>query len=153
MDPEYIKSMPIKPHDQTSNQLWVDIQLGHESNAELLAQTAKELKNQGWLAIYTRMVRICPWRRPALVQESRKLNTVPNICIFAGCPDVQEKHQFDPRPSPSPDLTLQSLRHRSHPLPCSPIRSGVRTSWHWARQVLHQNSVYGSCLECSQDPE
>jgi transaldolase len=56
MDPEYIKSMPIKPHDQTSNQLWVDIQLGHPSNAELLAQTAKELKDQGWLAIYTRMV-------------------------------------------------------------------------------------------------
>ena len=31
MDPEYIKTLPFKPHDQTSNQLWVDIQLGHES--------------------------------------------------------------------------------------------------------------------------
>lgn len=56
MDPEYIKAMPIKPHDQTSNQLWVDIQLGHPSNADLLAQTARELKDKGWLAIYTRMV-------------------------------------------------------------------------------------------------
>lgn len=56
MDPEYIKGMPIKPHDQTSNQLWVDIQLGHPSNAALLVQTAKELKDKGWLAIYTRMV-------------------------------------------------------------------------------------------------
>ncbi|KUI67411.1 Transaldolase [Cytospora mali] len=55
MDPEYVKNMPIKPHDQTSNQLWVDIQLGHESNAELLRRTARELKDQGWLAIYTRM--------------------------------------------------------------------------------------------------
>lgn len=55
MDPEYIKNMPIKPHDQTSNQLWVDVQLGHESNAELLRETAKELKDKGWLAIYTRM--------------------------------------------------------------------------------------------------
>ena len=45
----------IKFHDQTSNQLWVDIQLGHESNAELLKQVASELKDQGWLAIYTRM--------------------------------------------------------------------------------------------------
>ena len=56
MDPEYIKSMPFKPHDQTSNQLWVDIQLGHPSNADLLAQTAAELKKSGWLAVYTRMV-------------------------------------------------------------------------------------------------
>lgn len=57
MDPEYIKSMqPFKFHDQTSNQLWVDIQLGDESNKDLLAQTAKELKDKGWLAIYTRMV-------------------------------------------------------------------------------------------------
>lgn len=57
MDPEYIKNMPIRPHDQTSNQLWVDIQLGDASNADLLAQTTKELKDAGWLAIYTRMVR------------------------------------------------------------------------------------------------
>jgi transaldolase len=57
MDPEYIKSMApkIKFHDQTSNQLWVDIQLGDASNAELLKQVTAELKDQGWLAIYTRM--------------------------------------------------------------------------------------------------
>lgn len=56
MDPEYIKSMPIVPHDQTSNQLWVDIQLGDASNRDMFLETAKELKNEGWLAIYTRMV-------------------------------------------------------------------------------------------------
>ena len=61
MDPEFIKSMkPFRFHDQTSNQLWVDIQLGHESNRELFLQTAKELKNEGWLAIYTRMVSHIP---------------------------------------------------------------------------------------------
>lgn len=54
MDPEYIKNIPIRPHDQTSNQLWIDIQLGHESNADLVLDAARELKNQGWLAIYTR---------------------------------------------------------------------------------------------------
>ena len=64
MDPEYIKTLPFKPHDQTSNQLWVDIQLGHESNRELLLQTAKELKSEGWLAIYNRMV-----RQPRFVQR------------------------------------------------------------------------------------
>lgn len=56
MDPDYIKSMPIKPHDQTSNQIWLGIQLAHASNAAALKQTAKELAGEGWLAIYSRMV-------------------------------------------------------------------------------------------------
>ncbi|KAI0474361.1 hypothetical protein F4859DRAFT_88314 [Xylaria cf. heliscus] len=54
MEPEYVKNMPVKPHDQTSNQLLVNIELHRPSNAELLQQTAKELKSEGWLAVYTR---------------------------------------------------------------------------------------------------
>jgi transaldolase len=61
MDPEWIKSMAVrhnfKFHDQTSNQIFVDIAIGHGSNQQLLLQTAKELKNEGWLKIYTRVVR------------------------------------------------------------------------------------------------
>lgn len=61
MDPEYIKTMPDKlgllAHDQTSNQLWVDVALRQASNADLLRQTAEELQDQGWLHIYTRAVR------------------------------------------------------------------------------------------------
>ena len=56
MDPTFIRSLPFKPHDQTSNQLWQGIQLSHASNAELLKETAKELAGKGWLAVYTRMV-------------------------------------------------------------------------------------------------
>lgn len=56
MDPDYIKSMPIKPHDQTSNQIWLGIQLAHASNAEVLRQTTKDLAKEGWVAIYSRMV-------------------------------------------------------------------------------------------------
>ncbi|PTB81932.1 aldolase [Trichoderma longibrachiatum ATCC 18648] len=78
MDPEYIKSMPIKPHDQTSNQLWVDIQLGHPSNAELLAQTAKELKDKGWLAIYTRMAVLMCKKNIDLIQGRVLLQTLPS---------------------------------------------------------------------------
>ncbi|KAI0802711.1 hypothetical protein GGR55DRAFT_691978 [Xylaria sp. FL0064] len=55
MDPEYIKNMPIKPHDQTSNQLWVNIELHRPSNAESLKQVAKDRKGEGWLAVYTRI--------------------------------------------------------------------------------------------------
>ncbi|KAF3765373.1 aldolase [Cryphonectria parasitica EP155] len=58
MDAEYIKTMPqrlgLVPHDQTSNQLWVDVELHNEVNAEFLKQTALELKDKGWLHIYTR---------------------------------------------------------------------------------------------------
>ncbi len=56
MDPEYIKNMPITPHDQTSNQHFVDVQLCHPSNKDLLPDVAREVKVQGWIAIYTRAV-------------------------------------------------------------------------------------------------
>lgn len=56
MDPKYVKNMPIKPHDQTSNQLWVNIELHRASKAQLLHQTARDLKDKGWLAVYTRVV-------------------------------------------------------------------------------------------------
>ncbi|KAM0448788.1 hypothetical protein ACHAO4_008261 [Trichoderma viride] len=78
MDPEYIKAMPIKPHDQTSNQLWVDIQLGHPSNAQLLAETAKELQDQGWLAIYTRMAVLMCKKNIDLIQGRVLLQTLPS---------------------------------------------------------------------------
>ncbi|UKZ52974.1 hypothetical protein TrVGV298_006760 [Trichoderma virens] len=78
MDPEYIKAMPIKPHDQTSNQLWVDIQLGHPSNAELLVQTANELKDKGWLAIYTRMAVLMCKKNIDLIQGRVLLQTLPS---------------------------------------------------------------------------
>lgn len=78
MDPEYVKNMPVKPHDQTSNQLWVDIQLGHESNAELLQQTAKELKNAGWLAIYTRMAVLMCKKNIPNIRGRVLLQTLPS---------------------------------------------------------------------------
>jgi hypothetical protein len=56
MDPEFIKSLPMKPYDQTSNQLWMGIQLAHAANRDILEQTARELLCQGWLAVYTKMV-------------------------------------------------------------------------------------------------
>jgi hypothetical protein len=56
MDPEYAKNMAVVPHDLTSNQILVDSQMRQGCNKDLLFQTARELKDQGWLAIYTRMV-------------------------------------------------------------------------------------------------
>lgn len=60
MDAKYIKSIPerlgIKPHDSTSNQLWVDTELYNDANTDLVVQTATELKDKGWLHIYTRVV-------------------------------------------------------------------------------------------------
>ncbi|TDZ15292.1 Transaldolase [Colletotrichum orbiculare MAFF 240422] len=78
MDPEYVKNMPIVPHDQTSNQLWVDIQLGHPSNRELLIETAKELKNEGWLAIYTRMAVLMCKKNINSIRGRVLLQTLPS---------------------------------------------------------------------------
>ncbi|KXH60805.1 transaldolase [Colletotrichum salicis] len=78
MYPEYIKSMPIVPHDQTSNQLWVDIQLGHESNRGLFLETAKQLKNEGWLAIYTRMAVLMCKKNIDSIRGRVLLQTLPS---------------------------------------------------------------------------
>lgn len=58
MDPEYSKSLPIVPHDMTSNQLWVHEQMCNPDNEQLFLDVVKECKSQGWLAIYTRMVSV-----------------------------------------------------------------------------------------------
>ncbi|KAM0332094.1 hypothetical protein ACHAQA_002366 [Verticillium albo-atrum] len=78
MDPEYIKGMPIVPHDQTSNQLWVDIQLGDDSNREMFLETAKELKDQGWLAIYTRMAVLMCKKNINSIKGRVLLQTLPS---------------------------------------------------------------------------
>ncbi|KAH7123491.1 hypothetical protein B0J13DRAFT_511881 [Dactylonectria estremocensis] len=79
MAPEFIKGMaPFHFHDQTSNQLWVDIQLGDDSNREVFIQTAKDLKDQGWLAIYTRMaVHMCK-KNIDMIQGRVLLQTLPS---------------------------------------------------------------------------
>lgn len=56
MDPAFSKSLPIVPHDMTSNQLWVDIQMDHPDNKELFQNAIREYKDKGWLRTYTRIV-------------------------------------------------------------------------------------------------
>ncbi|KAI0179708.1 transaldolase [Hypoxylon sp. FL1284] len=101
MDPEYIKSMlpKIRFHDRTSNQLWADVQLGHESNADLLREVTKELRDQGWLAIYTRMAVLMCRKNVDMIQGRCLLQTLPSktydteatlshapvACAQAGC--------------------------------------------------------------------
>ncbi|KAF2465800.1 aldolase [Lindgomyces ingoldianus] len=55
MDPTYSKNLQIMPNDMTSNNLWVNIQMSHPNNKELFNSSVKELKNEGWLAIYNRI--------------------------------------------------------------------------------------------------
>ena len=56
MDPTFTKSLPIVPHDMTSNQLLVDLQMNHPDNAQLVRNVVEEYKDKGWLAAYTRIV-------------------------------------------------------------------------------------------------
>ncbi|CAK7212292.1 hypothetical protein SCUCBS95973_001414 [Sporothrix curviconia] len=94
MDPDFLVQMQptIRFHDLTSNQNFVDIQMGHPSNAALLRDTAREVQNERtaapdahgskethplWLAIYTRMaVRMCK-KVVDLIQGRVLLQTSP----------------------------------------------------------------------------
>jgi transaldolase len=59
MDPAFSKRMAtefgVVPNDMTSNNLWVNIQMSHQDNKDLFDNTVRELKYDGWLAIYTRI--------------------------------------------------------------------------------------------------
>lgn len=60
MDPTYSKNLPIKPNDQTSNNLWVNQQMSHPENKDMVLQVCKDLKSEGWKAAYTRIaVNMC----------------------------------------------------------------------------------------------
>ena len=56
MDPTYSKNLAITPNDMTSNNLWVNQQMSHPENEEMVLEVCKELKSQGWKAAYTRIV-------------------------------------------------------------------------------------------------
>lgn len=56
MDPTYSKNLPIVPNDMTSNNLWVNEQMSHPENKEMVAKVCTELKPEGWKAAYTRIV-------------------------------------------------------------------------------------------------
>lgn len=76
MDPTYSKNLPIKPNDQTSNNLWVNQQMSHPENKEMVLQVCKELKSEGWKAAYTRIVRF-PHKiqhRQSEIERERKMS-------------------------------------------------------------------------------
>ncbi|KAJ6032141.1 hypothetical protein N7540_002873 [Penicillium herquei] len=56
MDPAFTLSLlPVIPNDMTSNQFIVHERMCHPENEQLLKDVAKEYKDAGWLAIYTRV--------------------------------------------------------------------------------------------------
>lgn len=57
MDPSFAKSLPFKPHNQTSNQLLVNEQMSIPENADLFLGAVKDLGSQGWEAVLNRIVR------------------------------------------------------------------------------------------------
>lgn len=56
MHPSVAKSLPFKPHDQTSNQLIVNEQIELPENRELLEKAVKEYGSKGWSAVLDRLV-------------------------------------------------------------------------------------------------
>ncbi|PMD56074.1 aldolase [Hyaloscypha bicolor E] len=55
MDPTFAKSLPFKPHNQTSNQLLVNEQMSIPENREMFLQAVREYKDKGWEAVLDRI--------------------------------------------------------------------------------------------------
>lgn len=53
----WIKAVPFKPHDVTSNQIVLQQQMMLPENKEIIEQTIKEMKDKDWLDIHTVLVR------------------------------------------------------------------------------------------------
>jgi transaldolase len=56
LEADYIASLPITPHDVTSNPRFVHDQIADPSNKELVDQVVKELKDAPWEEIYAVIV-------------------------------------------------------------------------------------------------
>ncbi|EPE08541.1 transaldolase [Ophiostoma piceae UAMH 11346] len=96
MDSDFLRSyLPkIRFHDQTSNQGFVDVQLDHPSNAQLIIDTAREVKAEHedaastntllkqhplWVAIYTRMSVLMAAKNVDLISGRTLLQTLPSL--------------------------------------------------------------------------
>ncbi|KAJ4294072.1 hypothetical protein N0V90_007761 [Kalmusia sp. IMI 367209] len=59
MDPAFSKRMAsefgVVPNDMTSNNIWANVQMSHPDNKTLLETSARDLKDEGWLAVYNRV--------------------------------------------------------------------------------------------------
>ena len=96
MDPDFLRSyLPkIRFHDQTSNQGFVDVQLDHPSNAQLIVDTARAVKAEHedaastntllkqhplWVAVYTRMSVLMAAQNVELIAGRTLLQTLPSL--------------------------------------------------------------------------
>ena len=64
MNADFIKSLPIKCHDMTSNQRFVHEALTAEHNKEIVETTVREMKGKSWEEVYA--VCVCPRPPPSL---------------------------------------------------------------------------------------
>ncbi|GME25685.1 aldolase [Neofusicoccum parvum] len=55
MDPAFPGTLPIKPHNQTSNQLITSEHMLLPENQEMFLQAVRDYKDQGWQAVHSRV--------------------------------------------------------------------------------------------------
>ncbi|KAL4785496.1 hypothetical protein BJX76DRAFT_180236 [Aspergillus varians] len=78
MDPVFIQSLPIIPHDMTSNQIHVYGQMSDPSNEQLLADVAREYKGRSWVEVYTRVAVLLCKKNIDLIQGRVLLQVLPS---------------------------------------------------------------------------
>ena len=142
MDPTFAKSLPFKPHNQTSNQLLVNEQMSIPENREMFLQAVKEYKDHGWEAVLDRIVRpppfptFCHRRKQSLHKD-----------VFAERPPLCPKHRQHPGTCSATNLTLPCIRHRKSSCTCSQLRPRVREGRHLERSFLYQDPMHRARYE------
>lgn len=81
MNADFIRSLPIKCHDMTSNQRFVHEALTAEHNKEIVEGAVKELKGKSWEEVYA----VCV----SLLSSSASLCS-PRGCA-ASCPSERQR--------------------------------------------------------------
>jgi hypothetical protein len=56
LDSAFIASLPIRPHDVTSNPGFLHEQIANPANLKLMEDLVTELKGASWVDVYTRAV-------------------------------------------------------------------------------------------------
>ncbi|KAL4910276.1 hypothetical protein BDW74DRAFT_186360 [Aspergillus multicolor] len=83
MDPEFIKALPITPHDMTSNQIHVQGQMSEPQNKQLLIDVAREYKGKTWVEVYTRAAVLLCKKNIDLISGRVLLQVLPSYVYDA----------------------------------------------------------------------
>lgn len=113
-DVEFIRTLPIVPHDATSNQGFIHAALVDPRNAEVVEGVVAEMKGASWEQVYAVCVSHGGWAVSCMAVRpgrSRELAGEPARRLTPGGPTGGQGRPCDLRACPSPGLDELRVRH------------------------------------------